>query len=264
MEALVNGIRMAYEDRGTGLPLVLIHGFPLDHTIWDGILPYLEGHLRMIRPDLRGFGKSEATEGVYTMRLLASDIAALLDLLTIPHAVLVGHSMGGYVALAFAQAYPERILGLGLVASQAAGDTPERRMGRIAIAEEVIKNGSRPFAELNAPQLTDDAGLQKQLYEMILHTNPTSIAAAQKGMAERPDMLPFLPEIKVPAVVMHGTADRLIPVERARESAGRLPKGRFIEIPGANHMPMMEMPAKTAEPVNQLCAEVTQSAPGAW
>jgi 3-oxoadipate enol-lactonase len=87
-------------------------------------------------------------------------------------------------------------------------------------------------------------------------TKPFVIAAAQKGMAERPDMSPVLPEIDVPAVVIHGTSDRLIPVERAKEAADGLPRGILFEIPGVFHMPMMETPERTAEPINQMCSEL--------
>jgi pimeloyl-ACP methyl ester carboxylesterase len=190
------------------------------------------------------------------MRELAADIAGLLDALKIDQSLMVGHSMGGYVTLAFAQAYPERLLGLGMVASQAAGDTPERRVERFAIAEKVLIEGSKSFADLNAPQLTDDPEIQEQLYRIIAATDPSAIAAGQKGMAERPDLIPILPELNLPAVIIHGHDDRLIPIERARETADGLPRGVLFEIPDAFHMPMMELPMRTAEPINQICAEV--------
>ncbi len=120
----INGIRLAYDRRGKGKPLVLLHGYPLDHHLWDEVVPLLEDQFDIILPDLRGFGRSSTVDSFYTMEDIASDIAGLLDSLGIQKAAIVGHSMGGYVALAFARLYPGRVTGLGLVSSQAAGRYP--------------------------------------------------------------------------------------------------------------------------------------------
>ncbi len=100
----VNGIRLAYERRGTGAPLVLLHGYPLDHHLWDEVTPLLVDTFDLIIPDLRGFGESSTVDLFSAMEDFASDIAALLDHLEIQKTAIVGHSMGGYVALAFARA----------------------------------------------------------------------------------------------------------------------------------------------------------------
>ena len=110
----VNGINLAYTRRGQGIPLVLIHGFPLDHTSWDEVAPILENKFDVILPDLRGFGQSTTIESPYSMADMADDIARLLDDLGIEKAAIAGHSMGGYVALAFLKKYPQRVIGLGL------------------------------------------------------------------------------------------------------------------------------------------------------
>src|SRR6266496_6661227 len=137
----VNGIELAYTRRGTGAPLVLLHGYPLDHHLWDDIAPLLEDTFELIIPDLRGFGESSTVDSFYTMEDFAADIAALLDHLEIQKARLAGHSMGGYIALAFARLYPERISGLGLVSSQALADAPDRKEGRYKSAAEVADKG---------------------------------------------------------------------------------------------------------------------------
>src|SRR5688500_15068769 len=105
----VNGFQLAYERRGQGTPLVLLHGFPLDHHLWDKVVPLLEDSFDIIVPDLRGFGNSTMLDASHSMDDYASDIVNLLDRLNIQKAAIVGHSMGGYVALAFARLYPERI-----------------------------------------------------------------------------------------------------------------------------------------------------------
>jgi pimeloyl-ACP methyl ester carboxylesterase len=123
-------VELYYEEFGQGVPVILLHGFPLNHTIWMPVVERLQSHVRVITPDLRGHGKSPATDGDYSMRLMAEDIHALMNRLDIPKAVLVGHSMAGYASLAFARAYPGRLAGLAMVASQAEADTPEKRQAR--------------------------------------------------------------------------------------------------------------------------------------
>lgn len=113
-----------YKCLGTGQPLVLLHGFPLDIGVWDAILPLLEHQYEIIIPNLRGFGKSESRTGEYSLSNMADDVADLLDHIGLEKSIIAGHSMGGYVALAFARSYPDRLLGLGLISSQVIADLP--------------------------------------------------------------------------------------------------------------------------------------------
>ena len=243
---------MAYERRGKGRPLVLIHGYPLDHTIWEPIVPLLENDFDLILPDLRGFGESEASRTAYRLTDIAADIAALLDSLGIEKAAIVGHSMGGYVALAFAHAYPRRTLGLGLVSSQTLADPPERKVARYQEAEDVLPNGVGKAAEGMSSKLTADPDLQAAMKTLILHQRPEGLAGALRAMADRPDSTPFLSEFNFPVVIVHGLADGLIPIERAREVRAGVKRGNLVEIEGAGHMPMMEAPVQTAEALKFL------------
>ncbi|MCX7609529.1 MAG: alpha/beta hydrolase [Anaerolineales bacterium] len=243
----VHGIKVAYERRGQGRPLVLLHGYPLDHTIWEPLLPFLEADFDLILPDLRGFGQSSVVQTPYLLTDMASDIAALMDALSLRQAILVGHSMGGYIALAFAASYPERLLGLGLVASQAAADTPERKAARYALAERVAQNGLGEVAEVMPAALTPIAPLQESLRTLILRQSSWGVIGALRAMAERPDSTPLLSHLQVPLVIVHGLADSLVPVERARQVASLAPKARLFELTGVAHMPMWEAPQATAE-----------------
>src|SRR5574339_413099 len=137
----VNGIELAYTRQGQVTPLVLLHGYPLDHHLWDDVAPLLEETFDLILPDLRGFGGSSTVDSFYSMEDMASDIAALLDHLGIQKTAIAGHSMGGYVALAFARLYPERLRGFGLVSSQVLPDPPDRKEGRYKSAADVAENG---------------------------------------------------------------------------------------------------------------------------
>ena len=248
----VNGIRLAYDRRGKGTPMVLLHGFPLDHHLWDEVVPLLEDQFDLIIPDLRGFGGSSTVDSFYSMEDYASDVAALLDHLGISKAAIVGHSMGGYVALAFARLFPDRVSGLGLVSSQVLDDAPERKEGRYKSAAEVADKGIASVVEAMAPKLTADTRLQEYARASMEKQQPAAYIGALKAMAERVDSTPLLSTINYPVVLIHGDADALIPVDRAREVKASFPQSHFVEIRGAGHMPMLEAREQTAEALRNL------------
>ena len=248
----VNGIRLAYDRRGKGTPMVLLHGFPLDHHLWDEVVPLLEDQFDLIIPDLRGFGGSSTVDSFYSMEDYASDVAALLDHLGIPKAAIVGHSMGGYAALAFARMFPNRVSGLGLVSSQVLDDAPERKEGRYKSAAEVADKGIASVVETMAPKFTSDTRLQEYARTSMEKQQPAAYIGALKAMAERVDSTPLLSTINYPVVIIHGDADSLIPVDRAREVKASFPQSHFVEIRGAGHMPMMEAKEQTAEALRNL------------
>lgn len=248
----VNDIRLAYERRGKGTPLVLLHGYPLDHHLWDEIVPLLEDTFDLIIPDLRGFGESSTIDTFYAMEDFAADIGSLLDKLGIEKAALAGHSMGGYVALAFVRLFPERVRGLGLVSSQVLADAPERKEARYKSAVEVAEHGIGSVVEAMAPKFTSEEKLQAFARAAMEKQQPAAYIGALKAMASRADSTYLLSSFLFPVVLIHGDADQLIPIERAREVKEALPKAHLVEIPGAGHMPMMEDREKTAEALKHL------------
>lgn len=251
----LKSIDLAVEEHGEGIPLVLIHGFPLNRQIWQPLIPLLEKKARLILPDLRGFGDSPQELEDYSMRLLAADVVRLLDRLNIEKALIAGHSMGGYVALEFAHAYPHRLKGLALVASQADEDTPERRQARLITAREVRSRGIRYIADGMPPKLSAKPEVQKELHRIISTCSIQTVVAALKAMADRRDANAWLPEIQVPVLAIAGTEDQLIPVEKTHSLIKLVNKGWAVEIADAGHMPMMEAPQKVAEALGQLiCA----------
>ena len=250
----VNGVQLAYERRGKGAPLVLLHGYPLDHHLWDDVVPLLEDTFDVIFPDLRGFGESTTIDSAFSMDDYASDIAALLDQLDIQKAAIVGHSMGGYVALAFVRLYPERVSGLGLVSSQLLADAPERKEGRYKSAADVDANGIESVVATMTPKFTADEELQSYARTSMERQQPAAYIGALKAMAERPDSTSLLSSFNFPVVIVHGNADSLIPIERAREVKEALPQAHLVQISGAGHMPMMEAKEKTAEALRYLAA----------
>jgi len=248
----VNRFNIAYTRQGQGTPLVLVHGYPLDRTTWNEMLPLLENDFDLIVPDLRGFGESDLVEGPYTISDMASDIAGLLDTLNIEKAILVGHSMGGYVVLAFARMYPQRVSGLGLVSSQALADSPERKKGRYESADVVMKTGIGPVSESFPALLSSDQRVQAFVRDLIAKQRPAGLAEALKAMAERDDSSSILSGFEIPVAIVHGDADRLIPIQRAQEIKDAISHAALLELPKVGHMPAMEAPEAVASALKKL------------
>ncbi len=253
----VSGTRITFFQRpGLGTPVVLLHGFPFDHAIWQPIIPFLPPDAWLILPDLRGHGESDAPPGVYSMALLADDVAAILGYLRVRKAVLVGHSMGGYVALAYARSYPKYLAGLGLVASRADADTPEGRAARYKLVDEIPQKGLSILADAMLPKLTSDEGLAAKLRDVILGAKIDGALGVLQGMAGRPDSSSLLAALKIPRMAIVGGRDKLIPREQAERLGALAPGLELVEIPDAGHMPMMESPESTARAILQLMSEV--------
>jgi pimeloyl-ACP methyl ester carboxylesterase len=258
LRATVGDIELAYVDRGSGPLLLLVHGFPLDHSMWAGQVDALAGRYRVIAPDLRGFGQSSGHDEKTTMQQFAGDLVGLLDALGIHETIhLCSLSMGGYVAWQFWKLHGERLASLILCDTRAAADTPEGAQGRLALANSVLSDGSLPVAESMLPKLFAPQSLESEAaYTMatrgvMASTRPPTIAAALRGMAERPDMTAELPSIQLPALLLCGEHDVISPADEMRTVAAAMPDSMFHIIYGAGHMAPLERP----ERVNHLILE---------
>ena len=243
----VNSILMAYERTGTGPPLLLVHGYPLDHSIWEPVIPLLQDTFELILPDLRGFGQSEVASAGYSIEDMADDLAGLLNHLQIERVYIAGHSMGGYIALAFARLFPQRVQGLALVASHPYADPPDRKDARYITARAVLEQGVEIVATSMPEKLTNDGELQQRLAQLIRQQPPESVAGALKAMAERSDLTAFLSGVEFPFVVVHGMRDELFPVDFGQSAHDLISSVLVTGLPDVGHMPMMEAPLVTAE-----------------
>jgi len=257
-EIRVDDVRLAVVDRGRGQPLLLVHGFPLDHAMWESQIEAFAASYRVIAPDLRGFGRSTASDGTVTMRRYADDLAALLDALHVDQPIVYcGLSMGGYIALAFWQAYAARLRALILCDTRAVADTPEVAAGRLETADRVLREGPAFVADAMLPRLFNSATHERRpeivaaIRRTILGADPRGIAAAARGMAQRPDMSARLGEIACPTLVVVGRDDVISPPAEMRSIAQAIPNSHFVEIAGAGHMSPMEQP----EAVNRAIAD---------
>lgn len=248
MQPTLNGIRVNFTDDGAGTPLLFVHGFPLDRNSWEPqILAFAADH-RCIAPDLRGFGDTEATVGVATMEQFADDLAALLQHLRLESAVIIGHSMGGYIALAFARKYAKMLRGLVLVATRSTADSPDAAAGRRATAEKVRTEGTAPLIANMAPKMiaagNAHSGLPDFVQMMMGRASQDGVVATLRGLADRPDSTPLLPTITVPTLVITGTDDDLIPASESEKMAAVIPRARLEKIAGAGHLVAYEKPAE--------------------
>ncbi len=258
----VGDVRLAVEDRGSGPPVLLVHAFPLDHSMWDALAASLEGRCRVIAPDLRGFGGSERTEGTVTMERFADDLAGLLDALDVAEPiVLCGLSMGGYVAFSFWRRHGGRLRGLVLCDTRAGADTPEAATTRLSTAQRVLREGPGFLVETLLPRLVAPATLAHRpevvepLRRVVLAADPRGIAAAQRGMAARPDATSWLPHIDCPTLVVVGEHDAIAPVAEMRAMAGQIPRSRLVTISGAGHLAPLENPAEVHAAIDEFLSE---------
>lgn len=257
MHTSINGFEMHYQVAGAGTPLVLIHGYPLDGTMWQPQVAGLSHRARLIVPDLRGCGRSQATEPPYTMDSYADDLRALLDHLGVQRAILAGLSMGGYIAFAFYRQYPQRVQALALLDTRAQADTPEGREGRMRAAETARKEGAAAIAKGLLPRLLSPKTLERQpaLVEQVgqmMERQPVNgIVGALMAMAERADSTGTLAQITCPTLIIVGADDALTPPEAARQMHTAIRGSRLEIIPDAGHLSNMEQP----ELVNQVLAD---------
>jgi 3-oxoadipate enol-lactonase len=249
-------VQLAFESHGNGIPLILLHGYPLNRTIWLDIIPWIKDIAQILLVDLRGLGESPSPEGHYLMELMAADVAALMDRLGIQKAIIAGHSMGGYAALAFSKNFPERLLGLGLIATQAAADSPERFEARMATIEDIKLKGTRVVSESIPERLTSNRELDSRLKEIMSTVTKVGLIGTLQGIAARSDARAWLPEIKVPTLVLSGGADVINAREKSQEMASALPRGWWVELLRCGHMPMLEDTASTGIALRSLVCTV--------
>ena len=253
---------------GRGMPIVLVHGFPLDHSMWNAQIAALGQQSRAIAPDLRGFGASEVTPGTVTMEQMADDVAALLDALDVQEpVVLVGLSMGGYVAFQFRRRHAQRLRALVLCDTRAVADTPEAVAGRLKMVEQVLSVGTQPVAEAMLPKLfgpqtlANDQETVEAARSTILATSAEGVAAALRGMAARPDVTADLPQIAVPTLVIVGQDDAISTVDEMRGIAKAVSEAEFVVIPRSGHMTPLESPLAFNEAIEQFLKRVERGGP---
>jgi len=246
----IAGALLAYEVRGQGPPLLLLHAFPLGMAMWDDQARVLSSDFTVVRFDCRGFGGSPPGEGLLTMERIADDGAALLDHLGLPAATVCGVSMGGYAALAFVRRHPTRLLGLVLADTKSSADTAPARATRAEQAEKVRREGTPAIADAFLPRLVgktthaERPQVVARLREIILANPARGITDALAGLAARADSTPTLREIRVAALVVCGEEDVLTPPAESEAMQAAIRGSRLELIPKAGHLASVEAPGE--------------------
>ncbi|NGZ02956.1 MAG: alpha/beta hydrolase [Nitrospira sp. WS238] len=263
VQARINNISLAFNDQGTGAPLVFLHAFPLNRRMWDEQAQALSSHFRVLTIDLRGHGESDAPLWRYTLDQAADDVIGLLDHLSIQQAVFVGLSMGGYILFALYRRYADRVRGLVLSNTRAQADTIEGKEGRFQMAQTAYKNGPSAIADIMIPKLLSPATIQTKpelvgrVRAMIEGNQISGIAGDLMAMAERRDSLSLLGQITCPTQIIVGELDLPTPPSDAKLIADRIPEARLTIIPGAAHLSNLEQPDQFNETLRNFALDVT-------
>ncbi len=240
---------LAHEQSGTGVPLVFIHAFPLDRSMWNVQSSALRKNFKVILIDLPGFGATPLENETSSMESMARSVLETLDALKISDkCIFTGLSMGGYVLFKILKLAPERIRGLVFVSTRAAADSAEGRAKRFKTIEAVETKGVEVLIEAMRPNLLGKTARETQkdlvslVDDLIRRQQPKSVCAALRAMAERSDSTDLLATINVPALFISGTEDVIIPTAEMEKMAATTPKGSFEKLEGG-HLINLEKPA---------------------
>jgi len=246
---------LAYDaaGRGDGRVVVLVHGWPLNRTIWSEVSPRLAASgIRVLAPDLSGFGESPPLPGPSPrVEAYAAELATFLEAVEPHRSAVAGHSFGGYVALALAEMRPDLVGGLGLIASRTGADNDTVRRGRLETIDKVRAGGTKVLLPGLAEKLVGTGGAaawRPRATRIIEHVRAESVIAGLTAMAARPDRTAVFEKFSGSRLVVHGSADALIPVADAADPSMGRPPIRAI-LPDVGHMPMWESPEATADAV---------------
>lgn len=239
------GKKICYQDRREGHAIVLLHGFLEDMSMWDYFVDKLSKTYRVITIDLPGFGESDCLDGPHSMDNLAHVVEEVLDHCQIEQYLLIGHSMGGYVTLAFAALFPEKLKGICLFHSHALGDSPEQQINRdrvIAVVEAdkgnfIFSFFPDLFAKENIPSFMDEID---DLHDKAMKLSPEAIIKSLEGMKKRESHLDVLVQADFPVMFILGKQDSRIPFERVLAQAALPKRGEILVLDGVGHMGHME------------------------
>jgi pimeloyl-ACP methyl ester carboxylesterase len=260
--ALADDIEIAYDDVGTGIPVVFLHGFPHHRGLWTAQVNALVDRARCIAPDLRGFGDTTAAPP-WTMDRYADDVARLMEGARVDKAVIAGLSMGGYVALAFWRRYPRRVRALVLADTRPGPDAEsakQRRRELIALARE---KGSQAVADAMIAGMVGKSTREKNpdvveaVHSMLASAPEAGVIGALEAMMERPDSTPSLATIDVPTLIVVGDEDVLTPVSEAQAMQAAIPGSRMEVIAHAGHVSNVERPATFNHVLSEFLSALT-------
>ncbi|MEK6781780.1 MAG: alpha/beta hydrolase [Bacteroidota bacterium] len=231
-----------YKEKGEGPILVFLHGYCESHKIWDVITPELILHSKVITLDLPGFGKSPLLKTPFTISEVSNAVIGFLIAKGIQKCIIIGHSMGGYVALAMAKERPDLLEGLCLFHSTAESDGEEKKINRDRVIEFVKKNGVWPFIETFVPGLffkKESKNIEKA-HKIAIRTTKKALISYAQAMRDRPDMTSFLRTLSIPVLFLAGEQDSIISTSSLSQQAKSAQHGKMAVLTNVGHMAMFE------------------------
>jgi pimeloyl-ACP methyl ester carboxylesterase len=256
-------VDLAYDDRGNGTEVVLLHAFPTNRTLWAAVADELASEaLRIVTPDLRGFGGSPLGDDSPSLDVVADDVIGLLDQLGIERAVIGGVSLGGYVTLNLLRRHPERVMALVLVDTKAAADDIAGKSRRETMAVTVLSDGNNDVYTdgwvntlVGATTRQWRAGAVAQVRTWAVETSVETVAWYQRAMAARPDSFADLAATQMPALIVVGSEDEITPVTDAEAMRQALRRATLSVLASSGHLSPLEVPADVALVLREFLAQ---------
>lgn len=245
----VSGFTLSYDDFGTGdVPVIFLHGFPFNRTMWKPQIEFLKSSHRVIAPDLRGFGESKDEETPLSISLFTDDLIQFMDSLKIDKAILCGLSMGGYIALAAQQKFPDRFEALILCDTQCIADTPEAKEKRLDTIKQIKAKGPEEFNEkfiksvFYEDSLKTKPELVKELSAVVYTNSEHILTAGLTALANRTETCSTLKDIEIPTLILCGSDDAVTPLKQSEAMHKEISASVLVVIHRAGHVSNLEQP----------------------
>lgn len=238
---------ISYTVKGKGTPVILLHGFPMDRTVWNDLTDVLQNFCQVYTPDLPGFGQSPILNAGFTLDAVADALLIWMDELALKNVIIIGHSLGGYVALAMVEKAPERFSGLGLIHSTSYPDSDEKKESRSKTIDFIHRNGVLAFTSNFIQPLfaKPDHPAVERVRQLAMKSTSDAVVGYLQAMRDRPARESVLKHFSKPILLLGGELDKGIPALTLENQAGYCLNPHLFIIPGVAHMGMFEAPEKT-------------------
>jgi pimeloyl-ACP methyl ester carboxylesterase len=246
-KAQLKNFKMSYYDNGNSdIPLILIHGFPLDKRMWELQIEKLLWSTRIITPDLRGHGESEIGSRQYSIESYADEIVEFISIMGIKKFSLGGFSMGGYIAMDLVKRYPEKVSSLLLLHTKYESDSDEVKIGREDMAKLAETSGANPIAERLIPRLLTQNSVDNRpdlvdrVHRMITQCSIEGIAGDLRAMAAREDFTNTLKDLNIPTLIVSGKNDVVIPSSESEKMHNLINNSQLHILQETSHLSNLE------------------------
>ncbi len=246
MKKIIDGISVQTNGKEANQSIILIHGFPFDHTLWDSIISNLKEDYYCVTYDIRGFGNSEFNSGQYTMESYAEDLENIILKLELDKPILCGFSMGGYIALRTNEKLQGKFKALILANTTTSSDNDEAKLKRASAISSINSDGVEPFVDkffsvaFSEEFNKNETQKLKELKNKILDFSPIGIKGALLAMVSRTDTTESLSKIDIPVLLITADNDKVIPPETMKDMADRIKNSTFVSLKNSGHVSMIE------------------------